>query len=137
MLTASGRRLTKAGIRFVEDLLLRHRNELPDLSPTGTFHPFRLHVAPIGTGARVIEDEQIWTFVSQTMRKTLGIEMEAAAISEAAHRQRHRQLDWLVMKGVMDFADHGRDDHFKDYAARASAEYTRVLMARPLAGSSR
>jgi hypothetical protein len=26
------------------------------------------------------------------------------------------------MKGVMDFADHGRDDHFQAYAARASAE---------------
>ena len=58
---------------------------------------------------------------------TLGIEMEAAAISEAAHRQRHRQLDWLVMKGVMDFADHGRDDHFKDYAARSEPAITRIF----------
>ena len=29
-------------------------------------------------------------------------------------------LDAIVMKAVMDFADHGRDDHFKHFAARAS-----------------
>jgi WD40 repeat protein len=81
-----------------------------------------LHVAPIGSGARVIEDDRIWTFVSQALRKTLSIEMESAAVAEVAHRQRQHQLDWVVMKGVMDFADHGRDDHFKEFAARASAE---------------
>jgi nucleoside phosphorylase/tetratricopeptide (TPR) repeat protein len=122
LLTASGATLTKAGRRFVEDLLFRHRGTVPDLSPMGTLQPLRLHVAPIGSGTRVIEDERIWSFVSQGMRKALGIEMEAAAIGELAHRQRQHKLDWVVMKGVMDFADHGRDDHFKEFAARASAE---------------
>jgi hypothetical protein len=56
------------------------------------------------------------------MRKTLGLEMEAAAIGELAHRQRQHNLQAIVMKGVMDFADHGRDDHFKEFAARAAAE---------------
>jgi tetratricopeptide (TPR) repeat protein len=122
LLASSAHTLTKAGRRFVDDLLFRHRGSLPALSPDGALQPFRLHVAPIGSGARVIEDEQIWTFVSQTMRKTLGIEMEAAALGELVHRHRHHELDWVVMKGVMDFADHGRDDHFKEFAARASAE---------------
>jgi nucleoside phosphorylase len=121
-LASAGRALTKAGRRFVEDLQFRHQGALPALSPDGALQPFRLHVAPIGSGARVIEDERIWTFVSKAMRRTLGIEMEAAAIGELAHRQRQHQLDWVVMKGVMDFADHGRDDHFKEFAARASAE---------------
>ena len=48
--------------------------------------------------------------------------MEAAAIGAVAHAQRDKKLDAVVMKGVMDFADHGRDDHFKGFAARASAE---------------
>jgi nucleoside phosphorylase len=122
LLAASGRELTQDGRSAAEDLLLDHMGAPPDLSPTGTLQPFRLHVAPLGSGTRVIEDEQIWSFISQSMRKTLGIEMEAAAVAELAHRQRHHQLDWVVMKGVMDFADHGRDDHFKEFAARASAE---------------
>lgn len=122
LVAASGRKLTAAGRRFVDELRFAQKGKLPDVSPAGPQHPLRLHVAPIGSGARVVEDEQIWTFVSQAMRKTLGIEMEAAAIGELAHHQRQHQLDWVVMKGVMDFADHGRDDHFKEYAARASAE---------------
>lgn len=122
LLATSSRALKPAGKRWLEQLEFEHRGALPDLSPAGELQPFRLHVSPIGSGARVIEDEQVWTFVSQAMRKTLGLEMEAAAVAELAHRQRQHALDWVVMKGVMDFADHGRDDHFKDFAARASAE---------------
>jgi nucleoside phosphorylase len=122
LLAASGRELTERGRQAIEELLFDHMGALPDLSPLGALHPFCLHVAPLASGARVIEDPQIWSFVSQSMRKTLGLEMEAAAVAELAHRQRHHALDWVVMKGVMDFADHGRDDHFKKFAARASAE---------------
>lgn len=122
LLARSGRRLTRAGRRRVDDLRFRHRDAWPDLGPDGTLQPFRLHVAPIGSGSRVVEDEAIWSFVSKAMRKTLGLEMEAAALGELVHRQRQHRLDAVVMKGVMDFADHGRDDHFKEFAARASAE---------------
>jgi tetratricopeptide (TPR) repeat protein/nucleoside phosphorylase len=121
LLAATGRELTDEGRRFVDGLLFDHMNALPDLSPTGALHPFRLHVAPIASGMQVIEDQRIWDSVSKAMRKTLGLEMEVAAIGELAQRQRPR-LDWVVMKGVMDFANQGRDDHFKEFAARASAE---------------
>jgi len=64
-LAASGYTLTKAGRRFVDRLLFGYMNELPDNSPAGTLHSFHLHVAPIGSGSRVIEAEKIWSFVSQ------------------------------------------------------------------------
>jgi hypothetical protein len=32
----------------------------------------------------VVEDESIWSFVTEHMRKTLGLEMEAAAIGALA-----------------------------------------------------
>jgi nucleoside phosphorylase len=98
LLAASGRDLTDEGRRVAGDLLFEHMGALPDLSPAGTFHPFRLHVAPMGSGARVIEDEAIWTFISQAMRKTLALEMESAALGELAHRQRQPPLDAVVMK---------------------------------------
>jgi hypothetical protein len=63
----------------------------------------------------------------------VAIEMESAMIGELAHRQRHRRLDAVVMKGVMDFADHGRDDHFKAFAARASAECLLWFLRKALA----
>ncbi len=122
LLADTGRELTEEGQRAVGDLIFEHMGELPDLSPAGKVEPFGLHVAPMGTGNRVVEDERVWSFVTQAMRKTLGLEMESAAVGEVAHRQRQHKLDAVVMKGVMDYADHGRDDHFKEFTARAAAE---------------
>lgn len=114
--------LTEEGRKRIGRMLIKHRNRLPDLSPTGAVLPFKVHVAPMGSGNQVIEDEEVWDFISESMRKTLGLEMEAAAIGAVAHAQRDKKLDAVVMKGVMDFANQGRDDHFKEFAARASAE---------------
>jgi len=114
--------ITHQGRARIQRALVLHSNRIPDLSPGGKVLPFKLHVAPMGSGNRVIEDANIWSFVSRHMRKSLGLEMEAAALGALAHMHRSRRLDALVMKGVMDFADHGRDDHFKEFAARASAE---------------
>ncbi|HEX8819434.1 MAG TPA: tetratricopeptide repeat protein [Archangium sp.] len=114
--------LSEEGQKRIGRILIQHRNRFPDTSPTGTLLPFKVHVAPMGSGNQVVEDEEVWSFVSEHMRKTLGLEMEAAALGALAHAQRGRKLDALVMKGVMDFANHGRDDQFKEFAARASAE---------------
>lgn len=113
---------TARGRQHLRNILHATKGKMPDLTPTGSYLPFKLHVAPMGAGTQVIEDERVWGFVSQAMRKTLALEMESAAIAELAHRQREHKLDAIVMKGVMDFANHGRDDHFKHFAARASAE---------------
>jgi nucleoside phosphorylase/tetratricopeptide (TPR) repeat protein len=114
--------LTDEGRKRIKPLLLKHRGSFPDVSPAGTLLPFKVRVAPMASGRQVIEDEQIWGFISDSMRKTLGLEMEAAALGALAHAQRDSKVEALVMKGVMDFANHGRDDHFKEFAARASAE---------------
>jgi tetratricopeptide (TPR) repeat protein/nucleoside phosphorylase len=116
-------KLTVRGRERIKKALIVHKNALPDLSSTGSVMPFKLHVAPMGSGNKVVEDESVWGFVSEAMRKTLGLEMEGAALGLLAELRKHTAtLDALVMKGVMDFANHGRDDHFKAYAARASAE---------------
>ena len=55
-----------------------------------------------------------------SVRKVLGVEMEAAAIGALAYATR---LDYaVVMKAVMDHADADKSDNFKAFAARASAE---------------
>jgi len=118
----AGRELTDEGRRVVDDLLFRYQGRLPDLSPRGDFQPFRLHVGPMASGSQVIEDPAIWEAIAQSVRTVLALEMEGAALGQLAHCQRQYGLDAVVMKGVMDFANHGRDDHFKEFAARASAE---------------
>jgi nucleoside phosphorylase/tetratricopeptide (TPR) repeat protein len=114
--------LTEEGRKRIGRLLIKHRNQLPDLSPAGEVLPFKVQVAPMGSGNQVIEDKAIWDDIALSVRKTLGVEMEAAAIGAVAHSQRDKKLEALVMKGVMDFANKGRDDNFKKFAARASAE---------------
>lgn len=42
---------------------------------------------------------------------------------------------WLVAKGVMDGANPEKDDRFKHFAARASAEVLYALLAKVLPGS--
>jgi hypothetical protein len=114
--------LTDKGRKRIRPVLIKYKGDLPNLSPKGTPLPFRVHVAPMASSTQVIEDESVWSFITPHMRKTLGLEMEAVALGALAHAQQSLGLDVLVLKGVMDFANAGRDDHFKEFAARASAE---------------
>jgi nucleoside phosphorylase len=84
--------------------------------------PFALHVGPIGTGNKVVEDPTIWGRLSTSIRKVIGLEMEACAIGAIADAQVGRNVRAIVMKGVMDVANPDRDDRYKTFAARASAE---------------
>jgi hypothetical protein len=85
----------------------------------------------------VREGGDIWGFVTPHMRKTLALEMEASALADIVRvRAHHDPIKAVVMKGVMDFANHGRDDHFKDYAARASAECLIAFLRDQLAGGA-
>lgn len=105
--------LTAAGRERAEKLDSQHWSGLPNQPQ------FKVHVGPIGTGTQVVEDPGIFGRLSTVMRDVLGLEMEAAAIGAVAHQHGMRHL---VMKGVMDFADGDKDDQFKEFAARASAE---------------
>lgn len=83
--------------------------------------PFAVHVGPIASGNAVVKDGVTWeTLKVLGVRTVLGLEMEAAAISQVAHRLGIPR--WIVVKGVMDYADPNKDDLFKHFAARASAE---------------
>lgn len=113
LVTSSGLALTPKGRVHVEELRILH----PDGRPTQP--PFRILVAPMATGSSVVRDQRVFERLSDSMRKVIGLEMEAAAIGAIANVSGIRML---VMKGVMDHADEDKDDGFKSFAARASAE---------------
>lgn len=113
-LTSTGLVLSDAGREYIADILLHHPDGLPPAPD------FKVHVAPIATGNNVVRDEKIFERLSDSMRKVLAVEMEAAAIGAIAHVS---GIPWMiVMKGVMDHADSEKEDGFKAFAARASAE---------------
>lgn len=132
----STRSLTEKGRRRATGVTIQYP-EFPELAPGGEFMPFRLHVAPIGSGSAVREDDEVWGFITPHMRTTLALEMEASALADIVRaRAHHDPVDAVVMKGIMDFANHGRDDHFKDWAARASAECLMAFLRDQVAGGA-
>ena len=90
--------------------------------------PFRVLAAPMASGSAVIADPDEWgRLKAMGVRRITAIEMEAATIATVAH---DRGLPWIVAKGVMDHADTKKDDRYKKFAARASAQVLFALLER-------
>lgn len=106
--------LTEQGHSFIEDILF--------YDPDGPQRlPFQIKVGPIASGNVVVKNGITWDNLKKWgVRSVLGLEMEAAVIGSAAHRL--GVPAWVVAKGVMDHADPRKDDRYKPFAARASAE---------------
>jgi len=100
-----------------EEMARRSKLLYPDKVPAPL--DFQVHVAPIATGAQVTEDEGIFPKLAEPMRKVLGVEMEASAL--AALGELH-DIPVIVAKGVSDFGDAFKDDRYRDFSAKASAE---------------
>ena len=113
--------LTRAGERLI-------RRRLYDDVDGPHRLPFRVVTAPVASGSAVIKDASIWPrLAAMGMRKVAAVEMEAATVATVA-----RDLEvprWLVVKGVMDHADLDKDDRYKRFAAKASAEVMYALLA--------
>jgi nucleoside phosphorylase len=116
--------LTEAGAAMIERVLDDDVDGPDEL-------PFAVHAGPMASGSAVIQDPEIWMRLKQMgNRKILALEMEAATIGTVATA---RQVPhWLVAKGVMDRADFEKDDRFKAFAARASAEVLYALLGQVL-----
>jgi WD40 repeat protein/nucleoside phosphorylase len=109
--------LTPAGREEAQNDQILHVDGLPD-DP-----PLQVHVGAIATGAAVQEDPALFERLRRVVRTTIGAEMEGAAIGDVAARFK-RQM--IVVKAVSDHADPDKDDSFREFACRASAE---VLLA--------
>ncbi|WP_434048040.1 MULTISPECIES: pentapeptide repeat-containing protein [Sorangium] len=116
-----GLELTDAGMAQVR----RERVIHPDGPPQA--RPFRVHIGPIATGKAVQEDPALFERLRPFGRKVLGVEMEAAAIGYVAERLGRRSI---IAKAVSDHGDHDKDDSFRAFACRASAEFLFAFLRR-------
>ena len=122
-------RLTEAGTA-------RIRRILADDVDGPAALPLAVHAGPMASGSAVIADPGIWDRIRDLgVRKVAALEMEAATIATVAHDRQVRH--WLVAKGVMDHADFAKDDRFKEFAARASAEVLYALLGQLLPATAR
>ncbi len=115
LLEQAGLRLTAAGRKQVENAKLQKDKPLePDrLQP-------KVHVGPIGTSERVQQDPQLFARLESLSYKTLGVEMEGAAIGIVAEIQ---NIPMIVVKAVSDYGDLDKDKQFRHYAAETSARF--------------
>jgi nucleoside phosphorylase len=93
--------------------------------------PFEVVAAPMASGSAVVADARLWARLQRMgVRRIAAVEMEAATVATVAHQ--HRVPYCLIAKGVMDHADSNKDDRYKRFAARASAEVLYALLAQLL-----
>lgn len=89
--------------------------------------PLAIKLGPIASGNAVVKDGVTWSKLEgMGMRKILGLEMEAASIAVVARNA--KVPEWIVIKGVMDYASIEKDNRYKAFAARASAEALRAFL---------
>lgn len=104
------------------------RSILLDIEPPEKL-PIAVKVGPVASGNVVVKDGVTWELLEQLgVRSVVGLEMEAATIGAVARAS--GVPEWLVIKGVMDHADPRKDDRYKPFAARASAEALRLFLDR-------
>ena len=90
--------------------------------------PFKVVVGPMATGNAVMARPEIWDELSgMGVRDITGLEMEAAAIATVAEQEQVPLF--LIAKGVMDHAIN-KEDRYKRFAAKASAEVLFALLTR-------
>jgi len=96
--------------------------------------PFKIRVGTIATGSAVQKDPGLFPRLEQLVRKTPGAEMEAAAIGLLGE---HLQRRAIVVKAASDYGDGDKNDLFRKFAARASAEVLLRFLRRELEPSVR
>ena len=113
-ITAQGFELTESGLEEATKLKEENLFGLPN-DPD-----FSLHIAPIATGNTVKEDDQIFNHLaSRDMRKVLGIDMEASGLAALGEIL---DIPVIISKAISDYADTFKDDTYRHFASRASAE---------------
>jgi hypothetical protein len=118
--------LAEKGKGYALEITRKYRKELPK------DRDFKIHVGPIATGDVVQKDPELFNRLEKLVRKTLGAEMEAAAIGLVGD-QLDRQA--IIVKAVSDYGDGDKDDAFRAFAARASAEVLIRFLLRKLTPS--
>ncbi len=94
--------------------------------------PLTIHIGSIGSGAAVVADSNVVEGILSAERKLLGLDMEsyAVALATSMSTTSSRRTESFIVKGVVDFADHQKNDSYHEYACYASAAFTKRFVER-------
>ena len=120
--------LTEKGRGYATEIAFKYPKALP------RDRDFKIHVGPIATGEPLQKDHEFFSWLEKVGRKTLGAEMEAAAVGLVGEHLGRRAI---VVKAVSDYGDEDKDDAFRKFASRASAEVLLRFLLRNMEPSER
>jgi nucleoside phosphorylase len=86
-----------------------------------------VHFGTVLSGEKVIADAAVLDGLRAEWPKAVGVEMESFGVALAAYRFGGR---FLMVKGVSDLADAGKDDRWREYAAEAAARFAVAVLHR-------
>jgi len=101
-------------------------DKVPDRNPL-------VFMGPLASGSAVLADDKKVASIRRNNRKLIGIDMETFAVFYAAQIfAASNAVTALSIKSVSDFADHRKDDRYRNYAAHTSAHFVRHLISEHL-----
>jgi nucleoside phosphorylase/CheY-like chemotaxis protein len=127
--------------RAAADLLLSTRNliakpgwrtQLDEKYMQTSQADWNVHLGPMLSGLSVVANGDVMTSIARQHRNVLGLEMEAYAIYAAATFAAS-DCKALVVKGVCDFGDAGKEDSVQKIAAHRSAMVLRAILEEHVA----
>lgn len=86
----------------------------------------RIHYGLVGSGNCLLKDSRERDRLASSLG-IIAIEMEGAGVADAAWNQTEVS-DYLIVRGICDYADRVKGDMWQPYAALAAAAYTRALL---------
>jgi nucleoside phosphorylase len=109
-------------------LLNRFRNVInwSFLDPSGS--PCALHFGPILSGEKLVDNGNFKKSLFTEFPTAIGGEMEGAGLAAAAERSRH---DWIVVKGICDWADGQKSKQHQGFAAASAVSLVRHVLSQP------
>jgi nucleoside phosphorylase len=112
-------------------LILHNKEAVEHLRYGRVPFPFRdppgpgCHIRPLASGSAVRSDDP-FKALQVPVRGAVAIDMEGAAFSRVL--ESFPGVEWFIVKGVSDYADHEKDDSYHLYASTVSAVYALYFM---------
>jgi nucleoside phosphorylase len=88
----------------------------------------KVHYGAILSGEKLIDDKSFKQSLLEQYPTAIGGEMEGAGLWASADRNRK---EWLVVKGVCDWADGEKNDDYQELAAAASISLCEEVFQNP------
>jgi len=88
----------------------------------------RALVGPILSGEKLIDSQEYRDSLFDAFPQAIGGEMEGAGLQAVAART---NLEWILVKGICDWADGRKMDNYQTLAARAAVSLVHHVLAEP------